>query len=452
MTSLRGLLLLTLLPALLACGATQTTPPPQSAPSPVLGSTATLPENARILWYDATANFERLGTYEGIDEIVARTAAAGFTDVILDVKPLSGEVLYESRYAPRLETLDGFTRPADFDFVGRTIRRAREHGLRIHLNANIFSAGHHWHDTGPIFTTNPEWQTIILDENNELTPTTEIRRSYASFTNPARPDVREHQLNVLRELAEFRPDGVILDRGRYDELYSDFSPESRAMFEQWLGREVQNWPADIMVRTADPSTPVRGPLFKPWLEWRASVIHSFVEEAREVVKAVDPGILFGSYVGAWYPVYFDVGVNWASREYDPSQDYDWATPTYKNYGYAELVDFLMTGNYFVEVTPEDLRETNERIRLESGALQERDSTFTVESSIRLVDRIVGDATVVLPSLYVEQYHLAGRPERFEPALRTALAMKPGIMLFDLVHLEMHDLWDVVIQAFRDYPG
>jgi uncharacterized lipoprotein YddW (UPF0748 family) len=442
MTLRYALLCLLLAPPLAAQPAAGGDPPPVAPP---------FPEDARILWFDATANFERLGSYAGIDEMIARADSVGFTDIVLDLKPLSGEVLYPSAHAPPLVTLDGFTRPAGFDFVGYAMHRARQHGLRVHLNANIFSEGHKYLGTGPIYTTHPEWQTTLLAEGNELRPTTEVERSYAAFTNPAREDVRAHQLAVLRELAAYRPDGVILDRARYDELYSDFSPESREAFEAWLGRPVQRWPADIMVRTEDPAEPERGPLFQDWLAWRASVIHSFVEEAREAVKEVAPEALFAIYVGAWYPVYFDVGVNWASRGYDPSQDFDWASPRYRDYGYAEMLDFLMTGNYFVEVTPEDLRETNERILLESGASRLRDSTFTVESSIRLVDRVVGNATVVLPSLYVEQYHLADRPERFEPALRAALAMKPGIMLFDLVHLEIHGLWDVVAQAFADYP-
>jgi uncharacterized lipoprotein YddW (UPF0748 family) len=412
----------------------------------------TLPADARMLWFDATANFERLGTHEEIDRIMARSAEVGFTDIIIDIKPLSGEVLYDSRFAPRLDTLDGFRRPADFDFVAYSIAKAREHGMRVHLAANIFSAGHHWTETGPIFTTNPEWQTIILAEGNVLTPTTDIRRSYASFVNPANPVVRELKLNILRELAEeFRPDGLILDRGRYDEMYSDFSPLSRELFEAYIGHQVENWPADVIVRTADPNQPERGPLFNQWLEWRASVIHSFVEEARAAVKAVDQNILFGSYVGAWYPIYYEVGVNWASRTYDPAQDFEWATPNYKDFGYAELVDFLMTGNYYVEVTPEELEQTNEQIRLESGSRPLRDSTYAVESSIRHVQSLVGNATMLYPSLYVEQYHLAGKPERFEPALRAALRLMPGIMLFDMVHLEMHDLWDVVERAFNDYP-
>ncbi len=410
------------------------------------------PQDARFLWYDATANFKRLGTAAGVADAVALTDSAGFTDIVLDVKPLSGETLYDSEFAPRLRTWDGFTRDDDFDFVDVVMREARGRGLRVHLALNVFAEGHKWVSTGSIYNDHPEWQTMLLDAGNEIVPTTEVDEGYSAFTNPLREDVRTHQLNIIRELAErFQPDGIVLDRARYDNLYSDFSDESRAAFEDFIGREVDNWPADILVRTEDPAMPQRGPLFRQWLVWRASVITSFFEEAREVVKSVDPSILFEVYVGAWYPIYYEMGVNWASEEYDPSQEFEWALPMYAEYGYAELMDVIMTGNYFVEVTPEDLEATNEAIRTDTGVQQLRDSTYSVESSIRFVDRLVGDATRVYPSLYVEQYTLAGRPENFLPALESALRMKRGVMLFDLVHLDVHNLWDDVADVFARYP-
>lgn len=39
--------------------------------------------------------------------------------------------------------------------------------------------------------------------------------------------------------------------------------------------------------------------------------------------------MLAAYTGAWYPTYFEVGVNWASRNYDVSKDFSWATPDYK---------------------------------------------------------------------------------------------------------------------------
>lgn len=62
--------------------------------------------------------------------------------------------------------------------------------------------------------------------------------------------------------------------------------------------------------------------------------------ARKEVKAANPKVSFGTYTGAWYPSYYEVGVNFASKKYDPAKDFSWATPEYKNYGYAELTQVL----------------------------------------------------------------------------------------------------------------
>ena len=35
---------------------------------------------------------------------------------------------------------------------------------------------------------------------------------------------------------------------------------------------------------------------------------------------VNPNISFGTYTGAWYPSYYEVGVNFASKNYDPSKN------------------------------------------------------------------------------------------------------------------------------------
>ena len=81
------------------------------------------------------------------------------------------------------------------------------------------------------------------------------------------------------------------------------------------------------------------------LEWRASVIYNFFKRTKEELKAVKPGLKFGAYTGAWYPSYFEVGVNWASPDYDTSSKFSWATKKYMDYGYADLMDQMLIGAY-----------------------------------------------------------------------------------------------------------
>ncbi len=430
-----------------------TTTAPTMTPAAAASTTPAMPGDARILWLDATANFARLGTPARLDSALRVIASAGFTDIVVDVKPLSGEVLYASSIAPRLRTFGGFTRRDDFDFVGQSVRQGHELGMRVHLAANMFSEGHKSFRTGPVYTTHPEWQTTLLAPGDSLKPTVNVVASYAAFVNPASRVSQDYALSILREMTtRYRPDGAIIDRGRYDGVYSDFTDETRRQFEAYLGRPVGTWPSDIMRRSSDPTKPARGPLFREWLDWRASVIHDFFGRARATVKSANPATAFATYVGAWYPAYYEVGVNWASPEYDTAKDFDWALPSYRTRGYAPLLDFLMTGNYYVEVTPAELAETNRRSGLDNVVSTVRDSTYSVESSIRDVARKVRGATVVHPSIYVEQFAMAGKPENYERALRAMLEMAGGVMVFDYVHLERDPaLWDVTRRALRDYP-
>ena len=71
----------------------------------------------------------------------------------------------------------------------------------------------------------------------------------------------------------------------------------------------------------------------------------FMEKARAAVKSVNPSVKFGVYVGGWYASYYDVGVNWASPDYDTSSKFSWATKKYMDYGYADLMDQMLIGAY-----------------------------------------------------------------------------------------------------------
>jgi len=53
-----------------------------------------------ILWYDATANFDRFCTKDSIVYYLNKSKEAGITDIVIDVKPITGEVLYPSKIAP----------------------------------------------------------------------------------------------------------------------------------------------------------------------------------------------------------------------------------------------------------------------------------------------------------------------------------------------------------------
>jgi len=413
-------------------------------------------ERRNILWFDATANFKRFSEKDSITFYLEKSKAIGITDVVVDVKPITGEVLYPSKLAPQMVQWEGEyesgIKDTTWDMLSFFIEEGHRLGLAVHASTNVFVAGHNFFDRGVVYTDadKQHWQTVsYLPEG--MTPITDQKKKYSAMLNPALPEVQEYQLAVIKELVGSYPDldGIILDRVRYDGIEADFSDASRELFEAYLGSRVENFPADIFsYGGSDGKTRVEGPLYKKWLEWRAKVIHDFIYRARDEVKQINPDISFGDYTGSWYPLYYDVGVNFASKEYDPSVDFEWATAEYKQFGYAEALDLFTTGNYYVEVEKKEAEAlADSAVRhTESGLKVASESWYTVEGSAELVNEVTKGKVPVYAGLYVEQYK--GNPEQFVKALKMCRSKSDGVMVFDIVHVINFGWWDYLEDGLK----
>jgi len=253
------------------------------------------------------------------------------------------------------------------------------------------------------------------------------------FVNPLHPDARRHELEVVRELVtNYDIDGLVLDRCRFSNLNNDFSDRTRAAFEQWLGKPVARWPEDIFAFAPTPGEPpIRGPLFKSWLEFRAQVIRDFVGEIAQCIRGLKPNIQFGTYVGSWYPSYYEVGVNWGSPR--THLRYPWFTPDYPDTGYAEFFDWIATGCYYPVATREDARREG---------LSEK---ATVEYAAELSNMAAASGAFVYGGVYVPDY--TDDPERFLRALNAAGRQSQGWMIFDLSYINDFHWWPVLERAY-----
>ncbi len=404
-------------------------------------------EKQKFLWFDATANFERLSYKDSIIFYLDKTKTLGFTDVVLDVKPITGEVLFSSALAPRMNEWNNFKRDSSFNFLKFFIDESHKRKLKIHASLNVFVAGHNFFNRGVVYDSKPEWQSINYTDSG-LVPITKFKHKYSAMLNPVLPEVQNYEINILRELVSNYPmlDGIILDRVRYDCIESDFSEKSKLMFEKYINKQVVNYPQDIYQWQKDSAGVdfrVEGVYYKQWLEWRASVIYNFIKKARLAVKTVNQNISFGDYTGAWYPIYYEVGVNWASDNYDPASDYNWATANYKNYGYARHLDLFVTGNYFYEVTKAEVEKLNElEIKRSEAAMGKgKEYWYSVEGSAEIANKVVMDSVPIIGGLYVEQYK--NHPEQFRRAIKMCLEKTNGVMIFDLVHLINNNWWDEI---------
>ncbi len=416
----------------------------------LLISSSPLAQKRIILWMDAEANFERLSSKDSIQFYFDKCKSIGVTDIVVDVKAITGEVLFKSKHAPQMLDWKGFVRKQDVDWLAYCIEQAHKRSLIIHASLNIFSAGHNYFDRGVVYKDHPEWQSINYTDSG-IRPISELKKKYATMTNPCNPAVQAHELQVMKELVMNYPalDGIVLDRARYDGIEADFSALSQKQFEKYIGLKIEDFPHSILSYAKNDSgivSKVKGKYYRQWLEWRASVIYDFFKKARALVKKANPNILFGDYTGAWYPLYYEVGVNWASKNYAVSKEYDWATKQYQNFGYAELLDVYMSGCYFYEVTKDEVLANNKagKGKLESGRTVDKEYWYSVEGSAEIAVQVTNNHKTLYGSIYVEQY--LDNTNQFMSAAKMCLQKTNGLMIFDLVHIVQKNWWEELRQA------
>jgi hypothetical protein len=339
---------------------------------------------------------------------------------------------------------------------GYFLQYGKELGMRVFGSLNIFAGGHNFFDRGVIYGDKADWQSICY-EKGKLVPISSIKTNYNGMMNPSIPEMQDYQIAILKEFIQKYPemDGLIFDRVRYDGITADFSELSRRQFEEYAGVSVENFPEDIL-SWYDENGKLRenwvpGKHGKKWVEWRAKVIHDFVERTHRELKEINPDLIIGDYTGAWYPTYWQLGVNWASKDYDPSQvpQYQaWATEDYHKTGYAELLDVYMTGLYYSMITKDDVDKATGVVgqRSEAGMDNSLTYCYSVEGGAEIAKEITKGVVPVIGSIYVEQY--LGDFTPFAPAVTQALKSTDGVMIFDIVHLNKHKLWDELESAMK----
>lgn len=254
--------------------------------------------------------------------------------------------------------------------------------------------------------------------------------SIFAFVNPADPEVWNYELGVIYEiLTHYDVDGIVLDRTRYQDVSEDFSDLSRRAFERFIGHPVAHWPDDIYTYVPSGYWVARhpGPLYRRWLGYRAHTIMAYTRAVATMVHALRPRVVLGMYVGSWYPVYYNEGVNWASPSVSPP--YRWIGPEWVQSGLAPLLDYLMIGLYYRPVT------------IGEAAREHYDATGSIEGGAELgLSLLHGDTPLVgalLTSLYDGDSHQLTR------AIRMSDRITSGTMLFDLIYLNDDHLWQAV---------
>lgn len=412
----------------------------------------------RYIWVDAAANFpDFANSVENIVRDLTLAKDAGFTDVVVDVRPTTGDILFKSSLCDEVKSLNAWVdgkkqtiyRTETWDYLQVFIDEGHKLGLRIHAGFNTMVGGHNIggpnnSPAGILFRDASKKEWANWRYNAGKPKSVMDLGDNEKFFNPGHPGVQEYLCGLLSDLAKYKVDGIVLDRGRYNDLHSDFSPLSQQQFEAYANIKLPSFPGDILPAGTSSTTLSNfdGQLTKLWLEYRAKTIHDFMSKARDAVKAVNPDILFGVYVGGWYNSYYNTGVNWASKNYDAARNHKWASIRYKNFGYADLMDHILIGAY---ANPTGVYGGNE---------------WTMQGfCLQAKNKIGNDCPLVVGGPDVDwrwtgssaQYSKDQILNAVRNSVGACIEACDGYFLFDMIHLKMDpEKWDAVGEGIHNY--
>lgn len=429
-------------------------------------NTDTVRKRNVIVWVDSKSNiFSTYGRFNDTAKIrlmMDTLKNIGVTGLVIDVKGSSGFTMYPSAYTKQLTTLNGKTVTPGVDYVEFMIAEARKRSLKVYASTVTFVEGDASVPMGTVYddaTFKSNYESIVCTETGSRIPITNTGRN--AFVNPAQPAVQTRALNIVKEIvSKYNIDGILLDYCRYADIYADFSDFSKTEFIKFLKDKYNDndassmsFPGDIVsswkVSSGALLPNVTGKYYKKWLLYRSTVIYNFFKQARAAVKSVKPGVDFGVYVGAWYGTYYQVGVNWASQDYDPFNDqtirFDWAYPGYNETGYTEQLDVLMTGNYFTQIM---LSENSATANLKYH-------WWSIEGSLNGIKYVTKNKVPLYGSIDLGNLQWSSKSE-ITRAIKYIMAnTSGGIMLFDVVHMYIpqnnylkQTLWDAVAEGIK----
>lgn len=328
-----------------------------------------------VMWVEQFPNALVLTNRNAVAKMVKNVKSAGFTSIGLDVKGPEGYVSYRKNDLSNTPYFTATRNPKKkvedngFDLLQIVVEEAHKIGLKVYTSFNFFTEGNITVNDYAILNQHKDWEEIVQrpeDKGKLLKMSESVRGKEAAagkllalaFVNPSNKEVQDFQLIRVEEvLKNYDVDGIVLDRCRYDNIYADFSYVTRNAFEEYLskqGKVLDNFPADAF-KINQAGTLMKGKYYKEWITFRSQTIADFAKRIRTLVdlykKEKNPDLKMAAYVGSWYEVYYQNGVNWASDNFQYNSvlgfpESEVYSEEYNKTSYLKNLDFLMIGTYY----------------------------------------------------------------------------------------------------------
>ena len=417
----------------------------QKVPMAIYYKTVKNERSEIVMWVEQFPNATTLTTDEAVEEMVQNGKKAGFTSLGFDVKGPEGYVSYRKNNLSKSPYLTNSINPKKkveengFDLLESILKYAHKHNMKVYTSFNFFTEGNITAGDYAILDQYKDWEEIVqrpedkgkilrVRDSQHGKDASAGKKIALAFVNPSNQEVQDFQLKRVEEVLQNYPiDGIVLDRCRYDNLYADFSPVTRNAFAHYLnlkGEKLENFPNDAFL-IDENGLLIKGKYYKDWINFRSLTIKQFTDRVRSLIDqykiSVNPDLKLAAYVGSWYEVYYQNGVNWASNDFSYESRLNFPeseiyNAEYNKSSYLENLDFLMIGTYY-----KTGKEVNRYITL---------GNILTNGKLPLI------GSMSLPDL---------KPEEQSEVFKASLDNSSGLMIFDHCYIK----WQEFINNMKD---
>jgi uncharacterized lipoprotein YddW (UPF0748 family) len=380
-----------------------------------------VPVKEKLVWIEASANFQRFSNKENIMQVLDTIKNTGFNKIVVDVRPITGYALYRSDILPHLTDVGNVPVTYDWDYLQFFIDEAHKRDLKVTVSMAILPAGNTKKREGVAYT-DPffDGKTCVqYTRSGAMLDSKDDPSKFYAYLNPALPEVREYCLSFIKEVVtKYDFDGLALDYCRFEGVESDFSTATRLAFETYLGTTLSKWPDDVF--TWNNGNMQAGKYYKQWWAFRAKLISDFVKSVRTEIKSIKPHVMLEYWAASWIHALYPKGQNWASQSFDFTKDYsEWASPEYNQAGFAEYLDIFQLGAYLNDIYGMDNNES-------------------IEYAIHRGKKVINNACAMYGTIFTQNHKT-----NIEEAVYLCLSQTDGLMVFDISQVIDLNLWPAI---------
>ena len=170
-------------------------------------------EFPKYLWFDAEANFVRFSNRDTIRYYLDKTKETGFNTIVVDVRPIYGEVLYKKTRLPQLEKVGKNEVKRDWDYLQFFIDEAHKREMKVVVSTTFFTGGNPVTRQGLVYS-DKKWasKTTLQWTPEGFKDIKDDPSKVSAFLNPSHPEVQDYVLSFVKEIVEnYDIDGYALD-------------------------------------------------------------------------------------------------------------------------------------------------------------------------------------------------------------------------------------------------